>query len=68
MIQTAISIFEEKQVRKIWHDKQWYFSVLDVIFALTDSKDPKDYLKKMRKRDSELDFYMGTNCPPLGMQ
>jgi len=68
MIQTAISIFEEKRVRKIWYNEQWYFSVLDVIYALTDSKDSKDYLKKMRKRDSELDFYMGTNCPPLSMQ
>ena len=65
---TAIALFEEKQVRRIWHNEQRYFSVLDVIFALTDSKNPKDYLKKMRKRDSELDSYMGTNCTPLALE
>ena len=66
--ETAIALFEQKKVRRVWYNEQWYFSVLDVIFALTDSKNPKDYLKKMRKRDCELDFYMGTNCPPLAMQ
>ena len=66
-MKTTISIFQNKKVRKIWHQEERYFSVLDVIAVLTDSKNPKDYLKKMRKRDKELNFYMGTNCPPLVM-
>ena len=46
-------------------EEQWYFCILDVIQALTDSKAPSDYFKKMRKRDEELNkFVMGTNCPP----
>ena len=52
----AIKLFEEKQVRTIWDDQQekWYFSVIDVVAVLTDSANPTDYLKKMRKRDPQL--------------
>ena len=64
-----IQLFEEKKVRTVWDDEQeeWYFSVVDTVEVLTDSKDPKDYLKKMRKRDPELDIYVGTNCPLIQM-
>lgn len=60
-----IQLFEEKKVRTVWDDQlqEWLFSVVDTVEVLTDSKDPKDYLKKMRKRDPELDAYVGTNCP-----
>ena len=49
----AIKLFEEKRVRTLWDDQQekWYFSVVDVVAVLTDSANPTDYLKKMRKRD-----------------
>ena len=51
-----VKIFQDKRIRSIWNDEeeQWYFSVVDVIGALTDSANPTDYLKKMRKRDSDL--------------
>lgn len=64
-----IKLFEEKQVRSVWDDEteEWYFAVVDVVEVLTDSKNPNDYLKKMRKRDPELDSYMGTNCPLIAM-
>ncbi len=68
MIKTTISLFEQKEIRKVWHNNQWYFSVVDVVSALTNSKNPKDYLKKMRKRDEELKIYMGTICPPVEME
>ena len=63
----AIRLFEENQMRVFFDDvtETWYICINDVIQALTDSKDPADYLKKMRKRDHELDdFVRGTNCPP----
>ena len=65
----SIVIFEQEPVRRIWSDKdeKWYFSVVDVIQALTDSRNPTDYLKKMRKRDRDLGFYLGTNCPQVKM-
>ena len=65
----AIKLFEEKRVRTVWDDKQekWFFSVVDVVAVLTDSANPTDYLKKMRKRDPELGSFVGTNCPQVAM-
>ena len=64
-----IKLFEDKKVRVAWDDEleQWFFSVVDVVEVLTESKDPKDYLKKMRKREPALDDYVGTNCPLVAM-
>lgn len=62
-----IQQFAGKQIRTYWNDdeEKYYFCIIDVVEALTDSKDPADYFKKLRKRDSELDtFVRGTNCPP----
>ena len=65
----AIKLFEEKRVRTVWDDQQekWYFSVVDVVLVLTDSANPTDYLKKMRKRDPQLAAFVGTNCPQVAM-
>ncbi len=60
-------IFQSKQIRRTWHNDEWYFSLVDVIGALTDSANPTDYLKKIRKRDDSLKEYLGTNCPQIEM-
>lgn len=64
-----IQLFESKKVRSVWDSEteQWYFAVVDVVEVLTDSVNPTDYLKKMRKRDPELGDYIGTNCPQVAM-
>lgn len=64
-----IQLFEDKRVRSVWDSEteQWYFAVVDVVEVLTDSVNPTDYLKKMRKRDPELGDYIGTNCPQVAM-
>jgi hypothetical protein len=51
-----IKLFESKQIRTVWNetDQKWYFVVEDVVLVLTDSKDPKQYIKRMRQRDTEL--------------
>jgi len=56
-------------VRSVWDSEteEWYFSVVDVVEVLTDSANPTDYLKKLRKRDPELGTYIGTNCPQVAM-
>ena len=61
---TNIKLFQDKKIRSAWNDEeeQWYFSVVDVVAALTDSINPTDYLKKMRKRDEALGVFLGTNC------
>ena len=51
-----IKLFESKQIRSEWNEaeQKWYFVVEDVIGVLTDSNDPKQYVKRMRQRDEEL--------------
>jgi DNA-damage-inducible protein D len=68
-MENSIAIFENKQIRRHYDDKKeiWYFSLVDIVGALTDSSNPTDYLKKMRKRDSELNSFLGTNCPQVNM-
>lgn len=64
-----IKLFQDRKIRSVWDEteQQWYFSVVDVVAALTDSVNPTDYLKKMRKRDASLAAYLGTNCPQVEM-
>ena len=61
-------VFQGKEVRRAWRDNEWYYSLVDVVGILTDSANPTDYLKKIRKRDVELGFYIGTNCPHVEME
>ncbi len=65
----AIQLFEEKKVRTAWDDEteKWYFAVSDVVAALTDSVNPTDYIKKMRKRDPELAKGWGQIVTPLSV-
>ena len=53
-MQNKLAIFEDKKIRKVWYNDEWWFSIVDVVWALTESKNPSDYLKKIRKRDEEL--------------
>ena len=64
-----IIIFENSQIRRHYdtENEVWYFSLVDIVGALTDSVNATDYLKKMRKRDAELNGYIGTNCPQVAM-
>jgi len=65
----AIAVFDNKQIRRSYDDVNeiWYFSLVDIVEALTESSNPTDYLKKIRKRDIELNTYIGTNCPQVAM-
>ena len=46
--------FQESAIRKVWHDEQWYFSVVDVIAVLTESQDTRNYWKVLKKREFQL--------------
>ena len=65
-----IQLFEEKKVRTVWDNEteQWYFCVVDVVEVLTDSVNPNDYIKKMKKRDSMLAEGWGQIVTPLSVQ
>ena len=49
----ALVVFQDKKIRRIWHNEEWYFSVVDVVQALTDSTDAKDYWYRLKKREQE---------------
>jgi len=63
-------LFQEQKVRTHWDDEQekWYFSVQDVVEILAETSNVKDYIKKMKKRDKELNSNWGTICPLVQMQ
>ena len=66
MTMQDLKLFDQRQIRTIWNEEQekWYFCVADVVEALTDSNDIKQYIKRLRQRDSELNFVWGTICTP----
>jgi len=47
----ALVVFQDKKIRRIWHDNEWYFSVVDVVEALTDSPNPRQYWGKVKDRE-----------------
>lgn len=61
-------VFQGKQIRRVWHNNQWYFVVLDIVRVLTDSLNPSDYLKKIRKRDEALNEGWGQFVTPLRVE
>ena len=67
--ENTIKLFQEQKVRTHWDEEQekWFFSVQDVVQILTDSKDVKQYIKRMRSRDEEMNSYWGTICTPVEM-
>jgi len=53
-MESQIAVFRGKEIRKTLHNNEWWFVVEDVVMALIDSKDPKQYIQRMKQRDSEL--------------
>ena len=66
----AIQLFEGNKVRIVWDEEQekYYFSVVDIVQVLTGSVDAKQYIKRLRKRDPELNLKWGTICTPVEMK
>ena len=56
--------FEGKPIRKVWHNEEWYFSVIDVIDVLTDSPTPRKYWSVLKLRE----FQLTTNCSQLKLK
>ena len=63
----SIALFQQKKIRRVWHQGQWYFSVTDVVEVLSSSNDVRQYVKKLRSRDAELSIKWGTICTPLDL-
>ncbi|MFZ2957691.1 MAG: Bro-N domain-containing protein [Candidatus Ozemobacteraceae bacterium] len=61
-------VFGGKQIRRVLHNGEWFFALVDIIEALTDSPNPTDYLKKMRSRDDALSEGWGQIVTPLSIE
>jgi len=60
-----IALFQRKEIRRVIHNNEWWFAVVDVVAALTDAANPTDYLNKIRRRDPELAKGYGQIVHPL---
>ena len=67
---SSLIIFESKHIRRVWNESEqkWYFSVQDVIEILTESKDIKQYVKKLKSGDPILSDNWGTICTLVEMK
>jgi DNA-damage-inducible protein D len=65
-----IKLFESNEIRTTWNeiDQKWYFVISDVIRVLTDTPNPADYIKKMKKRDGTLSEGWGQFVTPLSIE
>lgn len=65
----SLQLFDNHKVRIVWdaEAEKYYFSITDVVQVLTDSVDVKQYIKRMRTRDLELNSKWGTICTPVVM-
>ena len=66
MSQQELRIFDNNNIRSYWDEEkeQWFFCINDVVQALTDSRDVKQYIKRLRQREPELNSVWGTICTP----
>jgi DNA-damage-inducible protein D len=65
--ETRVALFQRREIRRVLHNDEWWFAITDIIAALTDSANPSDYWKKLRKRDPDLGAALqggGTICTP----
>lgn len=65
---SEVALFDQKEIRRIWQDEKWYFSVVDVVTVLTDSIDGRKYWNKLKQRLKEEGNETVTNCHQLKMQ
>lgn len=64
----ALVAFQDKKIRRIWHNDEWYFSVVDVVVALTDSSNPRNYWNMLKKREAEHGVELSTICVQLKLK
>lgn len=65
---SEIALFEQKEIRRVWQDEKWYFSVVDVVSVLTDSIDGRKYWNKLKQRLKDEGNETVTNCHQLKMR
>ena len=61
----SLVVFRDKKIRRIWHQDQWFFSVIDIVETLTDSSNPRNYWNMLKKREAEQGIELSTFCVQL---
>lgn len=62
-------LWKSKHIRRIWHEEQWYFSIVDVAGVLVESENPRNYWNMLKKRmDTEVGFQLYTDCVQLKLR
>jgi len=64
----ALVVFQDKKIRRIWHNDEWHFSVVDVVEALTDSPNPRNYWSMLKSKELECGVELYTFCVQLKLQ
>ena len=69
--EARVALFQKREIRRVMYNDEWWFVITDIISVLTDSADPAEYWKKMRKRDPDLGKAIqggGQLVPPLALE
>lgn len=61
-------IFQNNKIRRILHNGEWYFSVIDIVQVLTDSDNPRNYWSMLKKREADVGIELSTNCVQLKLE
>ena len=64
----ALVVFQDKKIRRIWYQNQWFFSVVDVIGVLTESDNPRNYWNMLKVRELEHGIELSTFCVQLKLK
>ena len=67
MVENKLVVFDGKRIRKMWHEDEWYFSVVDVVGALSESDNPRNYWNMLKSRELEHGIELSTFCVQLKM-
>lgn len=68
MPENHLVVFQEKAIRRTWHNDEWWFAIVDVVAVLTESVQPEGYVKDLRRRDKELSKGWGQIATPLRVE
>ena len=63
--ENRLVVFEDKKIRRIWYNQEWFFSVIDIIQALANSTNPRNYWSMLKKRESKHGIELSTFCVQL---
>jgi DNA-damage-inducible protein D len=67
-IKDKLVVFQDKKIRRTWHNNEWYFSVIDVVQVLTESDNPRNYWSMLKKRELDEGIELSTNCVQLKLE